>query len=259
MATGGFHRDLRAVMVGRELMWVAALASCALVYGLSRRLSMNRFFSCVAVLAFGLSPVSVFYHRMVSLDNLATAWALAAFLLAMSSRRSLTAAVCSGGSFALATWSKETIALLLPALLWVLCQQLGQQPAGTRAARQIRRKYIRAFLVVYGGIVGLYPLLAVVKGELIPGQGHVSLLGDLHYQLAGRQATGSLLDVHSATFYQARQWVTLDPARRPPASPTRRRSRHGRARCSSLPDLRSRQCLLRPGLGPGSMVIRPER
>jgi hypothetical protein len=211
LLTDGFHRDLRAVMVGRELMWITTLVSCALVYGLSRRLSMNRFFACVAVLGFGLSPVGIFYHRMVSLDNLATLWALVAFLLATSRRRSLTAAVCSGGSLALATWSKETIALLLPAVLWSLGQQLGEQSAGTRAARQIRRKYIRAFLVVYGGIVALYPLLAVVKGELLPGPGHVSLLGELHYQLVGRQSTGSLLDVHSATFYQARQWVTLDP------------------------------------------------
>jgi hypothetical protein len=211
LLTDGFHRDLRAVMVGRELMWVTTLVSCALVYGLSRRLSMNRFFACVAVLAFGLSPVDIFYHRMVSLDNLATMWALAAFLLATSWRRSLTAAVCSGASFALATWSKETIALLLPAVLWALGQQLGQQSAGARTAREIRRKYIRAFLVVYGGIVALYPLLAVVKGELIPGPGHVSLLSELDYQLLGRQSTGSLLDIHSATFYQARQWVTLDP------------------------------------------------
>jgi hypothetical protein len=211
LLTDGFHRDLRAVMVGRELMWVTTLVSCALVYGLSRRLPVNRFFACVAVLAFGLSPVAIFYHRVVSLDNLATMWALAAFLLATSARRSLTAAVCSGGCLALATWSKETIALLLPAVLWALGQQLGRQPAGSRPARQIRRKYVRAFLVMYGGIVALYPLLAAVKGELVPGQGHVSLLSELGYQLVGRQSTGSLLDVHSATFYQARQWVTLDP------------------------------------------------
>jgi hypothetical protein len=211
LLSDGFHRDLRAVMVGRELMWMITLASCVLVYGLSRRLSMNRFFACAAVLAFGLSPVGIFYHRMVSLDNLATMWALAAFLLATSARRSLSAAVCSGGCFALATWSKETIALLLPAVLWALSQQLGQPAADRTASRQIRRKYVRAFLVVYGGIAALYPLLAVVKGELIPGPGHVSLISELNYQLVGRQSTGSLLDVHSATFYQARQWVTLDP------------------------------------------------
>ncbi len=211
LLTDGFHRDPRAVMVGRELMWVITLVSCVLVYGLSRRLSMNRFFTCVAVLAFGLSPVDIFYHRMVSLDNLATVWALAAFLLATSYRRGLAAAVGSGACFALATWSKETIALLLPAMVWALGQQLGHGRPGLQTARQLRRKYIRAFLVVYGGIVALYPLLAIVKGELTPGPGHVSLLGEIDYQLVGRESTGSLLDIHSATFYQARDWVMLDP------------------------------------------------
>lgn len=59
------------------------------------------------------------------------------------------------------------------------------------------------FAIVYGGIVGLYPLLAIIKGELLPGAGHVSMVGEIFYQLASRQGTGSLLDVHSQTFAQA--------------------------------------------------------
>jgi len=125
---------------------------------------------------------------------------------AASRRRSLSATVWSGACFAAATWGKETIALLLPALLWMLGQHLGQH-----AARPIRRKYVRVFLIVYAGIVGLYPLLAVVKGELLPGRGHVSLLGEIYFQLAGRASTGSLLDPHSGTYAQAREWVLIDP------------------------------------------------
>jgi hypothetical protein len=204
--TDGFSRDLRAVMAGRELMWVLTLVGCALVYALARRVGMNRFFAAVAVLAFGLSPLAIWYHRMVSLDNLATDWALGAFTLAASRRLSLAAMIWSGLLFAAATWSKETIALLLPVLLWLAWQRLGQ-----RAARAIRRKYLVAFLVVYGGIVGLYPLMAVIKGELAPGPGHVSLLGEIYFQLAGRQSTGSLLDTGSATYSQAREWVAIDP------------------------------------------------
>jgi hypothetical protein len=228
-ATGGLARGLPAVMAGRELMLVITLASCTLLYVLARRLGMNRFFAAVAVLMFGLSPIAIWYHRMVSLDNLATAWALAAFVLATSGRRSLAATVWSGVCFAAATWSKETVALLLPALVWLLAQHLPGERAqyppvppegmpdgqprmpGMRMARSVRHQYLLVFLIVYAGIVGLYPLLAVVKGELLPGRGHVSLLGEAYFQLAGRASSGSLLDAGSVTFAQARAWVMLDP------------------------------------------------
>jgi len=91
-------------MVGREFMLAVTLVSCALLYLLARRLGMGRAAGAAAVLLFGLSPVALWYHRMVSLDNLATAWALAAFMTAASRRRSLGAAVTSAVCFAAATW-----------------------------------------------------------------------------------------------------------------------------------------------------------
>jgi 4-amino-4-deoxy-L-arabinose transferase-like glycosyltransferase len=200
--TDGFALNSRAVMAGREFMLAVTLVSCVLLYVLARRLGMGRVFGAAAVLVFGLSPVAIWYHRMVSLDNLATAWALAAFVTAASRRRSLGAAVTSAVLFAAATWSKETILLLLPALLWLLGQHLE---------RRVRKKYLLVFAIVYGGLVGLYPLLAIIKGELIPGTGHVSLVSEIAYQLASREGTGSLLDVHSQTFQQAASWVNLDP------------------------------------------------
>jgi 4-amino-4-deoxy-L-arabinose transferase-like glycosyltransferase len=114
--TDGFHRVARAVMVGREVMWLATLVSCAMIYVLARRLRFRRVSAAAAVLLFGLGPLDIWYHRMVSLDNLATMWTLAAFAVAASRRRSLAAAFGSGFCFAAATLSKETIVLLVPAL-----------------------------------------------------------------------------------------------------------------------------------------------
>jgi hypothetical protein len=200
--TDGFHRDSRAVMVGRELMWVATLISCALLFMLARRLGMRRVHAAAAVVLFGLSPVDIWFHRMVSLDNLATTWALAAFVLAASRRRSLAAALGSAVCFAAATWSKETIVLLFPALAWLLWEN---------SDKVTRMRYLIAFVITYLGLAALYPVLAVLKGELLPAPRHVSLVGDAVYQLFTRTSTGSLLDPHSGTFAQVRSWVELDP------------------------------------------------
>ena len=197
----GFARDPRSVMVGRELMWLVTLVSCVLLYVLARRLGIRRPYAAVAVIAFGLSPLGIWYHRMVSLDNLATAWALGAFVLALSPRRSWAASVGSGVCFAIAFWNKETILLLLPSLLWVLWQRAD---APTRAAN------VGSCCVVSLGGILFYPLLAVLKSELLPGPGHNSLWAEqIVFQLT-RPGTGSLLDPRSGTYLQFHSWLVLD-------------------------------------------------
>jgi len=163
---------------------------------------MRRAYAAAAVVLFGLSPVDIWFHRMVSLDNLATTWALAALVLAVSRRRSLAATLGSAACFAAATWSKETIALLLIPLVWLIWRN---------TALVDRRRYLAAFGIVYLGLTALYPLLALLKGELLPGPRHVSLVEDAVYQLLTRTSTGSLLNPHSNTYSQVRSWVELDP------------------------------------------------
>ena len=202
-ATDGFGRDSRSVMIGRELMWIATLASCALVYVLARRLDFRRPFAAAAVLIFAASPLGIWYHRMVSLDNLATVWLLAALVLAASRRRSWAAAIGSGICSSLAFWNKETILVLLPTVLWLLWQHTDPS---TRLAN------ISSFCVVTFSGIASYPLLAILKGELLPGRGHDSLWGEeIVYQLLTRQSTGSLLNLHSGTHAQFESWLRLDP------------------------------------------------
>jgi len=63
--------------------------------------------------------------------------------------------------------------------------------------------------VSLGGIL-FYPLLAVLKGELLPGPGHNSLWAEqIVFQLT-RPGTGSLLDPRSGTYLQFHSWLVLD-------------------------------------------------
>jgi intracellular septation protein A len=200
--TDGFARDARSVMVGRELMWVATMVSCVLLYVLARRIDIQRPFAAAAVVLFGASPLDIWYHRMVSLDNLATVWALAALVLAASRRRSWGAAIGSGACFAVAFWNKETILLLFPAMIWLLYQHTDPS---TRFVN------VSSFCVVAFSGIAFYPLLAILKGELMPGPGHDSLWSEqVVYQLT-RAGTGSVLDKHTGTYLQFHSWLTLDP------------------------------------------------
>jgi hypothetical protein len=154
------------------------------------------------VLLFGLSPLSIPFQRMVYLDNLAVMWTLAALALAASRRRSLAAAAGSAACFALAVLSKETIAVLFPALFLLLWQHTSPKT---------RRYTIALFLTVLGALLFTYPLYALLKNELFEGPGHVSLMWTIKWQLFYRTPSGSLLDPSSDTHAVARSWLETDP------------------------------------------------
>ena len=199
--TGAFDRAPNAVAAGREAMLVAAVVSAGLLYVLSRRLGLSRWGSGAAVLIMALSPLAVQFQRTVYLDNVATPWALAAFVLALSPRHRLAATAGAGLTFAVAVLSKETYLLLAPGLVYLV---LRHSAASTR----------RYAMTVAGSLFVLagagYGLLALIKGELLPGANRVSLLGGLEFQLAGRQSSGSVFDSSSPSRRNLDIWLQLD-------------------------------------------------
>jgi cellulose synthase/poly-beta-1,6-N-acetylglucosamine synthase-like glycosyltransferase len=194
---GGYSLD-----TGRQLMFVVTMVSCSLVFTLARRLGMGLAFAATAVALFALSPLALYYHRAVLLDNIAIAWALAAFVLALTPRRRLWAFAGSGACFAAAVLSKETVLVLLPALLLA---------AARNADKRTRRYCLTLFGSFFGLIALTYPLYAALKGELLPGEGHVSLLGYTIVQLVTREATGSIFDPETETHAIVNNWLQLDP------------------------------------------------
>lgn len=200
--TRAFERAPHAVAAGREAMLVAKLASCGLLFVLARRLGVGRVGAAAAVLLFSLSPLALSFQRMVFLDNVAVPWLLAALVLAASPRRHLAAVAGSAVCFAVAVLSKETILVLLPGLVWLLWQHTDPD------TRRFALALFGALLVLVGAF---YPLYALVKNELLPGPGHVSLLWAVSWQLFARRSSGSVLDPASSARGVVETWLTLDP------------------------------------------------
>ncbi|KQS08782.1 glycosyltransferase family 39 protein [Curtobacterium sp. MCLR17_007] len=201
--TGAFARYPFAVEAAREAMVFFAAASAVLLFVLGRRLGMHRSASAAAVLVFALSPLALQYHRTVYIDNVATPWLLAAFVLVLSRRQQLAGFVGAAACLGIAVLSKETYLLALPFLIWM---------AVRRADPSTRRYTLSVAGAVLAVIGGGYILLAAVKGELVPTPGKVSLLEGITYQLGSRQASGSVFTGGSLANEAAAQWWALDPA-----------------------------------------------
>lgn len=190
-----------SVVAVRRLMVGYAGIDTGLLFLLARRLTLPRWAAALATALWALSPLAVGYSRMVYLDNIAMPWALAAFALAATRRRSMWAQVGAGLCFAMAVLSKETMLLLLPGLLLIVWQHTDRRT--------------RSFCLVGFGATTLlalaaYPLLAVLKGELLPGPGHVSLVQALRFQLSTRPSTGSPLSAGTGSRTVLDGWLALD-------------------------------------------------
>lgn len=199
--SGVFGSHGLAVVAVRRMMVGYAVVDGALLYLLARRLGIRRGLAGLGLLLWAVCPLAVGYSRMVYLDNIALPWALAAFVLAATSRRSLWAQVLAGLAFAGAVLSKETMILLLPALLIVVWQH---------TTRRTRAFCLTGFAVAGVLAVGLYPLMALLRGELLPGPGHVSLGQALVWQFFSRPSTGSALVPGTGSHTLLTQWTSLD-------------------------------------------------
>jgi 4-amino-4-deoxy-L-arabinose transferase-like glycosyltransferase len=194
--------EMLAVGAGRLSMLPVTAASLVLVYVLLRRLGFARWVGALAIVIYGLSPLSVSLMRQIYLDGFAIVWMLAAMVLIQSHRSRLWHHVAAGVAFGVAVLSKETILVVLPALLVMLW---------TSTEGSGRRFSLVGFIVSFLAVGAYYPLYAALKGELLPGDRHVSLVGAWLFQLRDRQGSGSILDGGSDAHHLVMSWLGSDP------------------------------------------------
>jgi hypothetical protein len=200
--THTFRAGVNVVDSGRIAMVGFVVVAAALVYLVTRRVGAPRWTGWLAALLFGLSPLSLDVARMVMLDTIGLPWIVAAFALALSPGRRFSAYIGSGLCFAGAVLSKETYLLLLPALVvttWL------------HVPRPNRRLCLAALLGTAALFGSFYLLYAILKGELFPGPGHVSLIGAIDWQLFQRSGSGSVFNPHSGADSRISSWLRVDP------------------------------------------------
>jgi hypothetical protein len=200
--TGALGRAPFGVAAGREMMLLMNLVGIVAIYYLARRLGIRRWLAAAAAAIYGLSPLGIFYHRMVLLDNIALPLVLIAWALFRSERANLVAHTAGAAVFAGAVLVKETMLLFLPALAFELW----------RNSHSRNRRYSLALsITTFAGLVSLYPLFAILRGELVPGEGRVSLIGSVLWQLTEREGSGSIFDSTAPAHEVVTGWLTLDP------------------------------------------------
>jgi len=212
-ATGGSHTFGTAINGGRVLMLMMHLAMIPLLYHLARKLNATVAAASVAALVFSLSPLALFYQRIVLLDTIMLFWVLLSLDLLLDGWGRLSRLTLSGVCFGIALLSKESAIVLLPAFLFI-------------AMRQRRRHHglfgMVMWLAVAVAVVSWYPLYAALKGELLPLNGvacsgansqastGISLYEQIACQLS--QSGAGIINLHNQSLTLLRtNWLAHDP------------------------------------------------
>ncbi|MFT4136218.1 glycosyltransferase family 39 protein [Microbacterium sp.] len=175
--------------------------TATMIFLLARRIRISLPFALAAATIFVCSPLSLTLGRQVFLDTVGMPWVLLALYLALSPRRALWDHVAAGVAFAIAILSKLTLAAFGPALLLAT---VGQHRWRGRSFSVV------AFLTIGALVIALYPLMALLRGELLAGPDHVSLQDALAYQFLSRSGSGWIWEAGSSRHELLTSWFFLD-------------------------------------------------
>lgn len=185
----------------RSVIALYFVATAVLIYLLARRMRVALPFAIVASAAMMLSPLSLELSRQVYLDSIGMPWLLLALYLALSPRQALWHHAASGVAFAIAVLTKLTAAIIGPALLVAM---IDRPRWGGRSFSVV------SFLAAGGLVLMFFPLMALLRGELFAGPGHVSLTEGLLYQFASRPGSGFVWEVGSGRHNLVTSWLSID-------------------------------------------------
>jgi endo-1,4-beta-D-glucanase Y len=179
--TGGMYTFGNAIDSGRVLMLLLHLAMVPLFYQICRKLGSSVSLAALVTLLFSVSPLALFYQRMVLLDNIMMFWLLLSLNLLLDGWGRLSRVILSGICFGLAILCKETAVFMLPALLFIAWQQRWKHQG---------RFGLGGWLLPVALVISFYPLYALLKSELVPAgfpffgssSSEVSLLGAVKWQ-----------------------------------------------------------------------------
>lgn len=151
------------------------------------------------------SPLTVYFQRIIFLDNLMIAFLLTSILLFLETARS-KCVVLSAIVFGLAVLTKESAIFFLPFFLFYGWKHFY---------RDNRKMLFAMWLMFFVMVVAQYPTFALLKGELLPksipllgNPGQVSLTDAIFFQ---NSRSENFWDIDSALRYSMQNfWLKLD-------------------------------------------------
>lgn len=203
---GSFFAFGTSVDTGRVFILILHVLSTFFLFDIARKLTGRLFPAVISSLIYSLSPLAIYFQRMVLLDNIMTFWVLLSIWLLIQTRLTLKYVILSSICFGIAVLTKENAVFFLPGLLYILYSYVHKNH---------KLFAISLWISISFSFISLYFLYAIFNSELFP-QGflgnnspHVSLISTYKLQLE-RGTNYSLWDPRSDINISFIQWLHSD-------------------------------------------------
>jgi endo-1,4-beta-D-glucanase Y len=204
--TGNLIHIGSAIQTDRIFIAILNLFTVYFLFKIVQYISGKSYVAALSTLFYSLSPLAIFFHRQVFLDNIMVFWLMWS-IWQMVRGSKLSRSILSSIFFAIAVLTKEQAIVFLPIML-----------VGTAMGSNKRNRffYISIWIAIFSLLVTLYPILALIKGEFFPAgtllggdRPHVSLISQWQFQ-TGR--SGKPFYAQDSDFQKAlyESWLNLD-------------------------------------------------
>lgn len=203
---GGIFTFGTSIDTGRVLMLILHLFSTFFVFYITRKITKSPIAAFLSAFLFTVTPLGIYFHRRVLLDNMLTFWLLFSVAILYRSRLTLREYLLSGLFYSFAFLTKVTTAMAGPAILFFVLSLKDRTHKLFRATTWLTTSILVTFI---------YILFAMIKNELVPSldpeNEHVSLLGSLMFQM--ERGNGLKFYQAGSDFLQVvRDWLLRDTA-----------------------------------------------
>ncbi len=191
--TGGFEHFGMAINSGRVLMLIFSVLTTVLIFLIIRKLKVVDSIAFLGALIYAISPMVIYYSRMVFIDNIMIFWVLLSITIILY-YKSIKAIFLSALCFGIGFLSKEVgLIFIIPIILLIYFETHTKQ----------RKFTILLWIFVSCLVISSWVLYALLKGELFPmgtllggHNRHVSLISTIIYQMS-RKGNGTIFNAGS--------------------------------------------------------------
>jgi 4-amino-4-deoxy-L-arabinose transferase-like glycosyltransferase len=170
---GGYNAFGNAINTGRVIMFLFHMTVSIVLICYSKIFTKKVYAGLAAVLLFGTLPTAVFFHRRVLLDNILVFFLSLSIIPIIREKISNKGLIISGILLAFAILSKESGIVFLPVFILFLWFKIDK-------SRRIMSQIL--FLGSTLSLLLMYPMMALLKTELLPSSDKTSLIGTLGFQ-----------------------------------------------------------------------------
>lgn len=190
------------VLSARVFMGIILGGTTSILYLITHKITNSKMLSFFSAFIFISSAITLTFGRMVLLDNLAIFWLLLSLLLLISKPNHIKNLALSGLTLGIAILTKESLLFFLPPFLY-LSYYLNRQNPNLKYAILVH--YTTIFFLLF-----FFPLLAILKNELLPHSGNVSFVETLLFQ-SQRGSGIPFWNPESHFRFMLNTWMKIDP------------------------------------------------